>query len=245
MANHSMIDSDGDGEEIEDCGICSKEIKEDQYTVCCEGICARKLHITCAGINTSAAELVDSSINISYVCSNCSVLTPKGLNNSIKELADLCRNNEKQFQKKIDEVMFKQENLNSSIKLYMKDISMDVKWNKKSLEKIITAMKTLFESSHEDKQTLSVITSHLKAKSEDIKLFSDKIDKVEEQISNQGIEKHFVEFNSTLECMAEITTNLVETGLQRHSELISKARKGVKVFKLYKNIKKKKFNSEN
>lgn len=232
----SQIESDG--EVVEECGICSEELKEEQYTVCCEGICARKLHITCAGINVSAAELVDSSINISYVCSNCSVLTPRGLNNSIKELADLCRNNEKKIQKNIDEIIFKQDNLNSSIKLYMKDILMDVKWNKKSLEKITTAMKTLFESCHEDKQTLCMITSHLKGKSEDIKLFNDKIDKVEKQISNLGFEKHFVEFNSTLECMAEITTNLIETGLQRHSEIVSQARNRVKgkTIKLYRKV---------
>lgn len=83
--------------EIEECGGCSEMIKDGQEIVNCEGICARKFHISCAGLDTDTAVLVDTCINISFVCSNCSVLTPKGLHASIKELATIFKSKDDQF----------------------------------------------------------------------------------------------------------------------------------------------------
>lgn len=214
---------DSDGEPVDECEKCYQDIVQGQDIVCCEGMCARKFHISCVGISMAAAELVVSCINISFVCSNCFVLTPKGLNTDMKDLAKRITNNEGKLQKNTDEILRKQENLNSSIKLYMKDILEDVQSNRKSLENITKAMKTLFQSCSEDKQTLAKITSYLKEDGSSVALGNnkcDKVDTVDERTSNICLDKKFEDFSATLESMTEVTTNLIEIGLQRYQELI-------------------------
>lgn len=238
MANSDAGELDDSG--LEECGVCSQEIDEEHDTVSCEGICEKKIHITCAGMNAAEAQLVDNCINISYVCNKCFVLTPKGLNTRIKELANILKKNEEKVQKNAEEMFRKQDSLNSSIKLYMKDILADVKVNKNSLGKITTAMKTLFESCHEDKQTLCNITSYLKENGNNVTSVCDKIDKMEKQTSKDNFETQLREFNATLESMADVTSIIVENGLKRHQEIVSEINdkfKGKKTkIKFYKKI---------
>lgn len=223
-----------------DCEVCSQPIEDGQDTVNCEGICERKFHISCVGINTDTAILVDSSINVSFVCTNCAVLTPKGLNASIKELNTLFKSKDAQFQQFTNEMLEKQDSLNSLVKLYMKDILADVKMNKHSLGKLTIAMKTLFESSHKDKGTLGNITSNLNENHTKIEAMSKTVGKIEEQTSNYCFEEHLKNVNLTMESMAEVTTNMIEMGLERHhhitSELNSKFKSKIKKIKSYKKV---------
>lgn len=229
-----------EGTEVEDCGVCAEHIEEGQDTICCEGICAKKFHISCVGINTDAAILVDSSINVSFVCNNCSVLTPKGLYTSIKELTTLFKKQDEQFRKCNEEMLLKQDSLNSSIKLYMKDTAKDVTTNQQYLGKLTTAMKTLFESCNEDKGALGKIISYLNKSGTEIEAISKRIGTIEEQTSCYCFEQHLKEINSTMECMTEVTTNMIQIGLDKQLDIVSeinekfKAKK--KKIKLYKKV---------
>lgn len=229
-----------EGAEFEDCGVCAEQIEEGQDTVCCEGICAKKFHISCVGMNTDTAILVDSCINVSFVCSNCSVLTPKGLFASIKELTTLFKKQDEQFRKCNEEMLIKQDSLNSSIKLYMKDTAKDVRTNQQYLGKLTTAMKTLFESCNEDKGALGKIISYLNKNSTEIETISKRIGTIEEQTSCYCFEQHLKEINSTMECMTEVTANMIQIGLDKQldicSEINEKLKNKKKKIKLYKKV---------
>lgn len=218
-----QIQVEFEGEVFEECGICSQhvEMDEEDDAIVCDGICGRKCHVRCTGISADGAKLVGDNINLAFVCNNCSVLTPTGLNKSIEELASLFKKKDDKLQKFTEEMLRKQDNLNTSVKLYMTGILADVQCNKNALGKLTTAMKTLFESCDQDKQTLCMITKHLKDRDSDMKAISEKIDRMDEQTSHSVVEKHLKNVDSLLESQAELTLNLVNDGVQRHREVTS------------------------
>lgn len=112
--------------------------------------------------------------------------------------------------------------------------------NKHSISKITTAMKTLFEAVSEDKCTLSNISSSLKENNSQIGIISEKIGKFDEPISGNCLKEHLKDVTLTMEGMADVTTNLIEVGLDRHRDIVSEINEKFNIkrkkIKLYKKI---------
>lgn len=189
-------------EEDNNCGKCGAVI-DNGLTVVCEGICNKKYHLTCSGIDEAAAGVVEANINVSFVCNLCTIFTPNGLYNKINDIFSYVQRSKTEEDMRHELIAKSQENLVSTIKVYLKEM---IKENKSSRDAV--------------KENNSQIIGFTKK----LKFVEYKIDKIADETSSYQyprVIQSFKDFDQTLDNMAEITTNIVESGLERQSKIVS------------------------
>lgn len=140
---------------------------------------------------------------MSFVCNLCTIFTPSGLYNKINEIYLYVQNSKTSSDSKHDVMLKNHDKLLTTVKVYMKEILSDTRSNKAILQE---------SKSHIDELT------------QKLKYVEYKIDKIGDETNTYQYSKviqSFKDFDKTLEKMAEITTNIVESGLERQSKIVS------------------------
>lgn len=191
--------------EQSECGKCGAVIDKiaGNRVVVCEGICNKQYHLVCAGIDEDAAKIVEDNINVSFVCNLCTVFTPTGLFNKINEIFQYVQTSKAGDDKKHEVFLKNQENLTSTVRSYLKEIIKENKINRLAIQESNIAITDLTKK---------------------IQFVEYKIDKIGDETSTyqySRVIQSFKDFDKTLDTMAEVTTNIVESGLERQSKIVS------------------------
>lgn len=188
--------------EENECGKCAGTISNGHMVVC-EGICNKKYHLACSGIDEDAAKIVENNINVSFVCNLCTIFTPNGLFNKINEINLSVQNSQTSSDKKIEMMLKSQETLTTTVKVYLKQMISESKSTKTVLQ--------------ENSSKIDVLTKKLQ-------FVEYKIDKIADETSSYQyprVIQSFKDFDKTLDKMAEVTLTTVESGLERQSQIVS------------------------